>query len=451
MAEDQMASSATARWRLFFAASDTPKPGAKDLGLIDACVHCGFCLSTCPTYLLWGEEMDSPRGRIYLMRELAEGEAMGAVVQTHFDRCLGCMACMTACPSGVRYDELLATTRSQIESSVDRPWQERLLRRLVFGLFPYKKRLRAASIALRFYQRSGLADLVRSRDLLRHLPAVFRTLESIAPEVPRFEHFPETVRARGQRRGVVAMLTGCVQSVLFSPVNAATVRVLVAEGFDVVIPREQGCCGALSAHAGREEEAKGFARRLIDAFEKEGVNTVVVNSAGCGSAMKEYAHLLRDDPAYADRAERFSTLVRDVSEFLAGWEPRATRHPLDVIVAYHDACHLAHAQGVRSQPRDLLQAIPGLVLREVGEGEICCGSAGIYNLVQPETARELGDRKARNVIASGAELLVAANPGCTLQVAAALSRLQARMPVAHTIEVIDASIHGVSTKILLAK
>ena len=267
-----------------------------DLGLVDACVHCGFCLASCPTYLLWGEEMDSPRGRIYLIRELAEGEPRGAVMQTHFDRCLGCMACMTACPSGVRYDELLEVTRAEIERCTKRSWQDRTLRRFVFELFPFRGRLRAVTVPLRFYQRSGLAGLVHRRYLLDHLPVAVRTLESIAPRVPRFERFPEIARARGERRGVVAMLTGCVQSVLFSPVNAATVRVLVAEGFDVVIPPKQGCCGALSAHAGRDEEARRFARRLIDAFESRGVNTIIVNSAGCGSAMKQYAHLLRAEP-----------------------------------------------------------------------------------------------------------------------------------------------------------
>jgi glycolate oxidase iron-sulfur subunit len=239
--------------------------------------------------------------------------------------------------------------------------------------------------------------------------------------------------------------------VLFSPVNAATVRVLVAEGFDVVIPRQQGCCGALSAHAGRDEEAQGFARSLIETFDRTGVSAVIVNSAGCGSAMKEYAHLLRDDPLYAHVAEQFSSRVRDVAEFLAEWEPRAPRHALEVTVAYHDACHLAHAQGVRTQPRDLLQAIPGLDLREVAEGEICCGSAGIYNLLQPEAGGELGDRKARNVLASGAELLVAANPGCTMQVTAALRRVGTRLPVAHTIEVIDASISGLPARTLLGR
>ncbi|MGA3352606.1 MAG: heterodisulfide reductase-related iron-sulfur binding cluster [Acidimicrobiales bacterium] len=430
------------------------QPGARntklglDLGLLDACVHCGFCLPTCPTYLLWGEEMDSPRGRIYLMRELVEGERLGTVMQEHFDRCLGCMACMTACPSGVQYDKLIEAARVQVETGTVRPWHDRFLRGSLFALFPFPGRLRVAAVPLRLYQRSRLSNWLHHKGLLERLPAVFQTLEAIAPTVPRYERFPPIVRATGERRGAVGMLTGCVQSVFFSPVNAATVRVLAAEGFDVVIPNGQGCCGALSAHAGRESEAKRFARSLIDTFEQAKVSVIVVNSAGCGSAMKGYAHLLRDDPEYAQRAVRFSEVVRDVSEFLADLEPHAVRHALKLSVAYHDACHLAHAQGVRSQPRDLLGAIPSLELCEVAEGEVCCGSAGTYNLLQPHAATELGDRKARNILDTGAELLVAANPGCMMQVVAAIRRAGKQLPVAHTIEVLDASIRGVPARVL---
>lgn len=420
-----------------------------DLGLLDACVHCGFCLSTCPTYLLWGEEMDSPRGRIYLMRELVEGERLGTVMQAHFDRCLGCMACMTACPSGVQYGKLIEAARVKVEAGTTRPRWERILRTTLFGLFPYPRRLRVAAVPLRLYQRSRVSNWLHRKGLFDQLPAVLQTLEAIAPKVPRFERFPPVVRATGDRRGAVAILTGCVQSVFFSPVNAATVRVLAAEGFDVVIPKGQGCCGALSAHAGREAEAKLFARSLIERFEQAEVSVIVVNSAGCGSAMKEYAHLLRDDPDYAERAVRFSELVRDVSEFLADLEPHAVRHPLELTVAYHDACHLAHAQGVRSQPRDLLRGIPNLALREVLEGDICCGSAGTYNLLQPHAASELGDRKAANILDTGAELLVAANPGCMMQVVAAIQRAGQQLPVAHTIEVLDASIRGLPADVLI--
>ena len=419
-----------------------------DLALLDACVHCGFCLPACPTYLLWGEEMDSPRGRIYLMRELAEGEPIGSVIQAHMDRCLGCMACMTACPSGVQYDKLIEATRVEVEHGTTRSWRDRLVRQAIFQLFPFPRRLRMATVPLRWYQRSGLANWLHHTAVFDRLPAVLRALEALAPPVPRYERLPEITRAHGKRRGVVALLTGCVQSVLFSPVNSATARVLAAEGFDVVTPRAQGCCGALSGHAGREEEAKRLARSAIETFERTAPDAVIVNSAGCGSAMKQYAHLLRDDPVYAQRAERFSSTVRDIAEFLAGWEPRAERHQLDLTIAYHDACHLSHAQGVRAQPRKLLREIPGLRLREIDQGDICCGSAGVYNLLQPAAATELGDRKAQNVLATGAELLVAANPGCTMQVAAAIGRTGKGLAVAHTVEVLDASIRGLAADAL---
>jgi glycolate oxidase iron-sulfur subunit len=267
-------------------------------------------------------------------------------------------------------------------------------------------------------------------------------MESLAPPVRPAPSLPERVAARGVRRAVVGMLTGCVQREFFPRVNAATARVLAMEGCDVVIPREQGCCGALSVHNGREPEAIEFARRTIDAFDSAGVQHVVVNAAGCGSSMKEYAELLRDDPAYADRAARFSDSVRDVSELLAELGPVSERHPLPVSVAYHDACHLGHAQGVRAQPRALLRGIPGLELREVADADICCGSAGVYNLLFPRAAADLGERKARSVLATGADLLATANPGCLLQVAASVRRLGGRGALAHTVEVLDASLRG---------
>jgi glycolate oxidase iron-sulfur subunit len=238
------------------------------------------------------------------------------------------------------------------------------------------------------------------------------------------------------------MLTGCVQGAFFPGVNAATARVLQAEGCDVVVPKQQGCCGALSSHNGREGEAQDFARRLVDTFEATGVERIVVNAAGCGSTMKEYAELLADDPAYAERAKAFAGKVRDVAEILDELGPVAPRHPLETTIAYHDACHLAHAQGIRAQPRRLLQAIPGLELREISEPELCCGSAGIYNIVNPVPARELGDRKAANIVATGAKVLVTANPGCLMQVTSAIERSGHPMGMAHTIEVLDASIRG---------
>ena len=440
------------RPQMTFATADEPGDGrhgafddlhAPDPNLVDDCVHCGFCLPTCPTYSLWGEEMDSPRGRIYLMQQGLEGEPLSESMVTHWDRCLGCMACVTACPSGVQYDKLIEATRSQVERRYPRTWRQRLFRNTIFALFPYPRRLRAIRGPLRFYQRSGLQRLVRSSGLLDRLPASLRTMENIAPPLAPHVRLPERIPAQGQRRAVVGLLTGCVQSAFFGPVNAATARVLAAEGCDVVVPQDQGCCGALSAHNGREDEALRFARRLIDSFERAGVEAVVVNAAGCGSTMKEYAYLLRDDPAYAERARAFEAKVRDLAEFLVELGSRAPRHPLPVTVAYHDACHLAHAQGIRAQPRQLLREIPQLELREIPEAEICCGSAGIYNLLQPDAAKELGRRKAKNVRSTGAELLVTANPGCLMQVAAALAESGEQIGLRHTAEVLDAAIRGV--------
>jgi glycolate oxidase iron-sulfur subunit len=412
--------------------------------LVGDCVHCGFCLPTCPTYALWGEEMDSPRGRIYLMGIGLEGEPMTSGMVEHFDACLGCMACVTACPSGVQYDRLIEATRAQVERRHDRGRRERLLRRAIFSVFPYPRRLHALRKPLRAYQATGLGHLLRrSRFLPRKFPAL-AALESLAPPLGPFEPVPERTPAQGEKRGTVAMLLGCVQREFFPGVNAATARVLSAEGFEVVATPAQGCCGALSTHNGREDEARSFARELVDTLAATGADWVVVNSAGCGSAMKEYGELLADDPEYAERARDFATRVRDVSEILAEHPSVATRHPLPVTVAYHDACHLAHAQGVRAQPRSLLREIPGLTMREIAESELCCGSAGIYNLLQPQAARELGERKARNVLATGAPLLVTANPGCLMQVAASLERLGETIRLAHTVEVLDASIRGLA-------
>ena len=405
--------------------------------LLDDCVHCGFCLPTCPTYQLWGEEMDSPRGRIHLMSQHEEGEPLTGSMVEHFDRCLGCMACVTACPSGVRYDRLIEVTRAEVEDERPRGRTDRLLREAIFAFFPYPMRLRLLRGPLRAYQ----ATRINMAPLLSRISPTLAAMARLAP--PRATHvrLPERVPARGERRAVVGMLTGCVQREFFPGVNAATARVLAMEGCDVVIPKGQGCCGALSLHSGRAAEAKDFAKRTIESFA--GVDVVVVNAAGCGSAMKDYGDVLADEPEWAERAREFSAKTRDLSEYLAELGPRATRHPLELTVAYHDACHLAHAQGVRVQPRALLAGIPGLEIREIADPEICCGSAGVYNLLQPEAAGELGDRKAANVSATGADLLVAANPGCSLQIATALRRRGEEIAVAHTAEVLDASIRGI--------
>ncbi len=418
---------------------------APDPELIADCVHCGFCLPTCPTYVLWGEEMDSPRGRIYLMKMASDGEiAMTDEFVTHMDRCLGCMACVTACPSGVQYEKLIETTRQQVERRHERTVGDKAFRDLLFALFPHPGRLRAMLPFLWLYQQSGAKALLRSELARKLIPKRLLGMEAVMPPVGLdavTARPPAFTPALGKRRGRVGLLAGCVQRVFFDPVNAATIRVLTAEGLDVVIP-DQGCCGALNFHAGREAGGLDRARQMIDAFETAQVETIVVNAAGCGSTRKEYGYLLRDDPAYAERAKAFSARVRDISEVLADLEPVATRHPIPLRVAYHDACHLGHAQNVRRQPREVLRAIPGMEVFDIPEAEICCGSAGIYNLVEPGPAEELGERKARNILDTRPEMIATANPGCLLQINAALARLGETIPTVHPVELVDASIRG---------
>jgi glycolate oxidase iron-sulfur subunit len=477
-------------------------PSGELHGLADDCVHCGFCLPACPTYQLWGEEMDSPRGRIHLITQILDGTEGTPAAAEHLDRCLGCMACVTACPSGVRYDRLIEAARAWAEEPPaapdsppgrppqpgqrvptgqrngprprtglplptralpTRPLRERAIRAAIFSVFPYPRRLRAAIVPLRaarwarvdaLLDRSGLAERL-SPELAAALrlapdplPGRGRSLRRPAARPARA--LPERVPAQTPRRAVVGMLTGCVQRVFFPQVNTATANVLAAEGCDVVIPSGQGCCGALSLHGGRRAEAARFARQAIETFERAGVDAVVVNSAGCGSAMKEYGELLADDAAWSRRATALAGKVRDLSEFLIELGPAAPRHPLPMTAAYHDACHLAHAQRITAQPRGLLTAIPELCLTDIADGATCCGSAGIYNLVQPDAARELGQRKADNVAATGADLLVAGNPGCAMQIASALAARGAPMPMAHIAEVLDASIRNTGPAALLA-
>jgi glycolate oxidase iron-sulfur subunit len=413
--------------------------------LLDDCVHCGFCLPACPTYVSWGEEMDSPRGRIDLMRGLAEGKiAWSDTVAAHFDRCLGCMGCMPACPSGVKYDVLIERTRAELERRLERPRAEQFHREMIFALFPHPGRLRAVAALLWLYAESGLQGLVRRNGLLRLLPRRLAQMEALLPQVSLHHvgaRLPERVPAKGVRRARVALLAGCVQRVFFPGVNEATLRVLSAEGCEVLVPRGQGCCGALSIHAGREQEALAFARDTIARFEGP-VDAVLVNAAGCGSSMKDYGRLFADDPAWAARAAAFSAKVRDINEFLAALPPIAPRHPLRARVAYHDACHLAHAQRIHSAPRALLSGIPGLDLVEIPEGDQCCGSAGIYNLVEPESSEEIGARKVDNILSVRPDFLASANPGCTLQIQKLLRQRGQTLSAAHPIEILDASIAG---------
>ena len=438
----------------------TPEPVNPDLGgafsgsdqpsmaLIDACVHCGFCLPTCPTYLLWNEEMDTPRGRVYLMKAGLEGRAtMTPTFVGHFDACLGCMACVTACPSGVQYGPLIERTRAQIERHFRRPFGERLFRALLFTVLPYPGRLRLAMAPL--VVLGPLLRAVERSGLLNVLPRKWRSLIAVAPR-PSFASLtsdvPEHTAASGTPRLKTAVLTGCVQRLAFAGVNRATIDVLAAEGCTVDAPSAQACCGALALHAGNIDQARALARHNIQVFERANVDRVVVNAAGCGSSMKEYGELFHDDPAWAERARAFSARVRDIAEALMEvGEPRAKRHPINARVVYHDACHLAHAQGIRAEPRALLAAIPGVEVLTPVEAEICCGSAGIYNLVQPEPAEELGERKARNIAALKPDIIAAANPGCILQIAAAGRRLGFEWTIVHPIELVDRSIKGQST------
>ena len=432
---------------------------APSSALIDTCVHCGFCLPTCPTYLLWGEEMDSPRGRIYLMKAGIEGRAeMTSSFVEHFDRCLGCLACVTACPSGVQYAPLIEKQRAQVEHRHSRAATDAVFRSLLMTVVPYPWRMRLAMLPLLVF-----GPLLR-RIIRRPQPAAGSRPEAtdgglwqrvtaaiaLAPPVTwrsLIDTMPEYTPAVGSERLTVALLAGCVQRLSFAHVNHATVRVLAAEGCGVHAPAGQGCCGALPLHAGRIDQARALARHNIEVFEAAGVDRIAVNAAGCGSAMKEYDELFADDPAFAERATAISAKVRDVTELLVELgEPRAIRRPLSARVVYHDACHLAHGQGVRSQPRALLQGIPGIEVLTPAESDICCGSAGIYNLVQPEPAAQLGARKVRHIAALSPDMIATANPGCTLQIAAAARGVGYDWPIFHPIELIDASIHGVDPR-----
>ena len=403
-----------------------------DAGIIADCVHCGFCLPTCPTYLLDGLEADSPRGRIVLMGDgLTGAGVLSAEAVSHFDSCLGCMACVTACPSGVQYDRLIEATRAQVERTFDRSPGDLLWRHLLLAVLTRPALLSAAT---------ALVPAARPlAGLLGKFPRLQALLALSPPSRPAAPAAPPPVVARPVRARV-GVLLGCAHRVFVSRVNDATARVLAAEGCEVVVPPEAGCCGALPLHAGFEEDARRRARCLITAFQD--CDVVVVNAAGCGSAMKDYTHLLGDEPRWSRLADDFSAKTRDVNEFLADLGPRAERHPVPARVAYHDACHLAHAQGIRAEPRALLRAVPGLTVLEPAEWEICCGSAGIYNLLEVDAARRLRDRKAENLADTGAELVAAANPGCSLQIDAGLRARGTPLPVVHPVEILDASFRA---------
>lgn len=414
--------------------------------LLNVCVHCGFCLQTCPTYTLWGKEMDSPRGRIHLMNMAKDGEVgLTDLYVSHFDHCLGCLACVTACPSGIQYSKLIEAMRSQVEQLYHRPLRERIFRRLIAATFSRPKRLRKLAAALRAYQSLGLQRLARTLHLTSLLPESLRTMERLMPDLSARESsapLPPRIAAQGEKRRTVAMVTGCVQSVFTGQVSAATARVLAAEGCDVLVPQEQGCCGALLLDLGQEKEALDMARKMIDVFEPMKIDAIVVNAAGCGAVLKDYGYLLRDDPNYRDRAMAFSAKCKDPSEILAELPPPAVRNPIALRVGFHDPCHLQHAQGLREPPRGMLRTIPGLQLVELPESALCCGSAGVYNLLQPEAGRQLGERKVQNIVSTHAQVVATGNPGCQLQISSLLNEQGQPLRVMHYMELLDQSISG---------
>ncbi|NJN39110.1 MAG: 4Fe-4S dicluster domain-containing protein [Acaryochloridaceae cyanobacterium CSU_3_4] len=427
---------------------DSNQPPSQEL--IDICVHCGFCLATCPSYRVIGKETDSPRGRIYLMKDINKGEsALTKAIAQHFDTCLGCLACVTTCPSGVQYDQLIAAVRPQVERNQPRSWSDRAIRTLIFNLFPYPQRLRSLLPLLWLYQKIGLQNRVRTSLLLQQLFPRWTAMASILPDItPESfkEQLPEVIPAQGERRYRVGMILGCVQRLFFSSVNAATIRVLTANGCEVVIPKSQGCCAALPAHQGQTQQAQALARQMIDSFADTDVDAVIINAAGCGHTLKEYHHILEDDPDYQDKARQFVAKVKDVQEFLMEigiTTPLSPLHQQDLKIVYQDACHLLHGQKISAQPRQMLRQIPGVRLQEPIDAALCCGSAGVYNMLQPEVANQLGQQKVENLLKTGAAIIASPNPGCSLQIVKHLRLQGQEIQLLHPIELLDYSIRGI--------
>jgi glycolate oxidase iron-sulfur subunit len=414
---------------------------------VNQCVHCGLCLAYCPTFSELGTEMDSPRGRIFTIKSLAEGRmALSDSTVRHLSLCLDCRACETVCPSGVPYGRLIEAAKAEIERARPGAPGRRLFRWLNFGLLlGHPRLLGLAASGARLYQASGLQRLVRKSGLTRLLPGTLPAWEALLPPVPAKSERaapPPVTPAEGPRRARVALLTGCVQSVIFAAHNRATARVLAKNGCEVIVPDGQGCCGALNAHGGDHARARVMARRTIDAFEASRADAIVVNTSGCGAHMKAYGHLLADDRAYAERARRFAATVRDLAEFLAQEPLRGPLSPVSLTCTYHDPCHVVHGQKIKSEPRQLLAQIPGLRVVELTESDWCCGSAGIYNLTEPEMATRLSRRKVGHVLATGAEAVVTANPGCILQIQAGLGAQQSGVRVMHLVEILDRAYGG---------
>jgi glycolate oxidase iron-sulfur subunit len=414
---------------------------------VNQCVHCGLCLAYCPTFSELGTEMDSPRGRIFMIKSLAEGRmALTDSVVRHLELCLDCRACETVCPAGVPYGRLIEAAKAEIEHQRPGGTTRRVWRWMNFGVLLGKPAmLRMAAASLRLYQASGLQALVRRSGLAQALPGTLPAWESLLPPMPSAADrrpLSAVTPAEGPRRARVALLTGCVQSVVFGEHNRATARVLARNGCEVLAPAGQGCCGALNAHGGDHARAVDMAKRTIETFEGAGAEAVIVNTSGCGAHMKAYGALLADDVAWAERARRFAASVRDLAEFLAREPLRGPLHPVPMTVTYHDPCHVVHGQKIRTQPRQLLAQIPGLEIVDLVESDWCCGSAGIYNLTQPEMAGRLLHRKVNHIRATGAAAVVTANPGCILQIQSGLRAHGSDIPVLHLVELLDRSYAG---------
>jgi glycolate oxidase iron-sulfur subunit len=422
------------------AVSDAPQ--REDL---DKCVHCGLCLNACPTYRELGVEMDSPRGRIYQMVQVANGAPITEAYREHIDLCLACRGCETACPSGVKYGRLIEAARADIEQRTRRSRPTDLARRFLFDhLLPSRAWLRLAGTGLWLYQRTGLQWLARASGILKLLK--LDEVESLAPSVEApffYRHMGRVFPAQGERKHRVVLLSGCIANICFARLNEATVRVLQANGCEVTIHNGQTCCGALHVHAGLRDSARRLARKNIDALADAGFDAILTNAGGCGSTLKEYDELLEHDPAYAERARRFVGLMKDVNEFLAsiGLNPRMGE--VRGVVTYQDSCHLAHGQRIRSAPRELLKQVPGLTLKEMPMSDLCCGSAGIYNVVHTDMALALLEKKMRSVNSTHADRIVTANPGCMLQLRAGVARHGHGQRVSHVIEVLDEAYRAV--------
>ncbi|MES1256786.1 MAG: heterodisulfide reductase-related iron-sulfur binding cluster [Acidobacteriota bacterium] len=415
------------------------KPQQVDL---DRCVHCGLCLNACPTYRELGVEMDSPRGRIYQMVQVSNGAPITESYKEHIDLCLACRGCESACPSGVQYGRLIEAARAEIETTTERGWLARTVRNFVFRkLLPSPALLTAAGASLWMYQVSGLQKVLRATGLTSLLGPL-GAREALTPnaEIPFFfREIGKTFPAEGKRRYRVAFMAGCIANISFARLNEATVRVLQKNGCEVVVPGAQTCCGALHVHAGIRDEARKLARRNIDAITQGGAfDAIITNAAGCGSTLKEYDELLEHDPAYAEPAKKFKSLMKDVTEFLASIELNSDMGPVDAVVTYQDSCHLAHGQKIRKAPRQLLAAVPGLKFREMPLSDMCCGSAGIYNVLHTALSMDILEKKMSSVNLTRAEIITTANPGCMIQLEAGVKKWgRGGERVAHVVEILD--------------